>query len=60
MFGAIGVGEAFGIAVAGAIPLTAAFGRSGELLPGWSWLALAGATVVLPRPLPVPARADSR
>jgi phosphatidate cytidylyltransferase len=47
MFGAIGVGEALGIAFAGAIPLMAAFGESGDLLPGWSGLALAGATVVL-------------
>ncbi len=47
MFGAIGGGEALGIAVAGAIPLMAAFGESGDLLPGWSGLALAAATVVL-------------
>jgi phosphatidate cytidylyltransferase len=47
MFGAIGVGEALGIAVAGAIPLMAAFGESGDLLPGWSGLALAGATVIV-------------
>jgi phosphatidate cytidylyltransferase len=47
MFGSLGVGEALGIAVAGAIPLVAAFGRSGDLLPGWSGLALAGATVLL-------------
>ncbi len=47
MFGGIGAGEAFGIAVAGAIPLMAAFGNSGDLLPGWSGLALAGATVIL-------------
>lgn len=48
MFGAgIGVGEALGIAVAGAIPLMAAFGESGDLLPGWSGLALAGATVAV-------------
>jgi phosphatidate cytidylyltransferase len=47
MFGAIGAGEAFGIAVAGAIPLMAAFGGGGDLLPGWSGLALAGATVIL-------------
>jgi phosphatidate cytidylyltransferase len=47
MFGAIGVGEAFGIAVAGTIPLMAAFGGGGDLLPGWSGLALAGATVIL-------------
>ncbi len=47
MFGTIGAGEVFGIAVAGAIPLMAAFGAGQELLPGWSGLALAGATVVL-------------
>jgi phosphatidate cytidylyltransferase len=47
MFGAVGVGEVFGIAVAGAIPLMAAFGESGDLLPGWSGLALGGATVLL-------------
>jgi phosphatidate cytidylyltransferase len=47
MFGGIGAGEALGIAVAGAIPLMAAFGESGDLLPGWSGLALAGATVAV-------------
>jgi phosphatidate cytidylyltransferase len=47
MFGAIGVGEGFGIAFAGAIPLMAAFGERGDLLPGWSGLALAGATVAV-------------
>ena len=47
MFGGVGVGEVFGIAFAGAIPLMAAFGASGDVLPGWSGLALAGATVVL-------------
>jgi phosphatidate cytidylyltransferase len=47
MFGAIGVGEVLGIAVSGLIPLMAAFGETGELLPGWSGLALAGATVLL-------------
>src|SRR5512138_2760525 len=47
MFGAIGVGEAVGIAIAGGIPLMAAFAQPGELLPGWSGLALAGATVAL-------------
>ncbi len=47
MFGTLGVGEVLGIAVAGAIPLMASFGHSGDLLPGWSGLALAGATVVL-------------
>jgi phosphatidate cytidylyltransferase len=47
MFGTLGVGEVLGIAVAGAIPLMAAFGESGDLLPGWSGLALAGATVAL-------------
>jgi phosphatidate cytidylyltransferase len=47
MFGAIGVAEAFGVAVAGAIPLLGALGESGAVLPGWSGLALAAATVVL-------------
>ena len=47
MFGARGAGEALGIAVAGAIPLMAAFGESGDLLPGWSGLALAAATVAI-------------
>jgi phosphatidate cytidylyltransferase len=47
MFTPLGIGEALGIGVAGAIPLMAAFGESGDLLPGWSGLALAGATVVL-------------
>src|SRR5512140_1473417 len=47
MFGGIGAGEILGIAVAGAIPLMAAFGESGDLLPGWSGLALAAATVAL-------------
>jgi phosphatidate cytidylyltransferase len=47
MFGAIGLAEVFGIAVAGLVPFVAAFERSGDLLPGWAGLALAGATVVL-------------
>jgi phosphatidate cytidylyltransferase len=47
MFGALGAGEVLGIAVAGAIPLMAAFGERGEILPHWSGLALAAATVVL-------------
>src|SRR5512140_1168506 len=47
MFGGIGAGEALGIAVAGAVPLMAAFGRSGDLLPGWAGLALAAATVAV-------------
>jgi phosphatidate cytidylyltransferase len=47
MFGTLGAGEVLGIAVAGAIPLMASFGQSGDLLPGWSGLALAAATVVL-------------
>ena len=56
MFGPIGAGEVFGMAVAGAIPLatarevlsspssTAGFG---ELLPGWAGLGLAFATIAL-------------
>jgi phosphatidate cytidylyltransferase len=47
MFASLGAGEALGIGVAGAIPLMAAYGESGDLLPGWSGLALACATVVL-------------
>jgi phosphatidate cytidylyltransferase len=45
--GTLGVAEIFGIAVAGCIPLATAFGSGGDLLPGWSGVALAGATVVL-------------
>ncbi len=47
MFGAIGVAEAFGVAVAGALPVLGALGESGDVLPGWSGLALAAATVAL-------------
>ncbi len=47
MFGTVGVAEVFGIAVAGAIPFVAAWEPSGNLLPGWSGLALAGATILL-------------
>ena len=47
MFGGIGVGEALGIAVAGTIPLMAAFVESGDLLPGWSGLVLAGLGITL-------------
>jgi phosphatidate cytidylyltransferase len=47
MFGTMGLAGAFGVAVAGAIPFVAAWERSGDLLPGWSGLALAGATVLL-------------
>jgi phosphatidate cytidylyltransferase len=47
MFGTLGAGEVLGIAVAGVIPLMASFGQSGDLLPGWSGLALAAATVLL-------------
>jgi phosphatidate cytidylyltransferase len=47
MFTTLGAGEAIGIAVAGAIPLMAAFAEQGALLPGWAALALACATVLL-------------
>ncbi len=47
MFSALGAAEVLGIAGSAAIPLVAAFGQSGDLLPGWSGLALAGATVLL-------------
>lgn len=39
--------EWYGVLVAAAFPLLAGLGATGELLPGWSGLALAGATVVL-------------
>lgn len=47
MFSTLGAAEVLGIAGSAAIPLVAAFGRSGDLLPGWSGLALAAATVLL-------------
>jgi phosphatidate cytidylyltransferase len=47
MFGSVGVAEVFGVLVAAAIPFVAAWEQSGDLLPGWSGLALAGATIVL-------------
>lgn len=47
MFGTVGAGEAFGIVVAGAIPLMSRFGVAGDLLPGWSGLGLAFATIAL-------------
>jgi phosphatidate cytidylyltransferase len=47
MFGAIGVGEAFGILFAGAIPFMANYARGLEVLPGWSGLVMACAVVVL-------------
>jgi phosphatidate cytidylyltransferase len=47
MFGGIGVGEAFGILFTGAIPLMAAYAGPGAILPAWSGLASAGATVAL-------------
>jgi phosphatidate cytidylyltransferase len=47
MFGGIGVAEAFGVVVAGAIPFTAAFGQARQLFPDWFGLALAGAMVLL-------------
>ncbi len=47
MFSALGVAEVLGIAVTAAIPLVAAFGHSGDLLPGWSGIALSGCTLLL-------------
>lgn len=47
MFGRPGVGEVLGIAVAGAIPFIAAFGEGRELLPDWSGLFIACATVLV-------------
>ncbi len=47
MFGSLGAGEVFGMLVAGAIPLVGRFGVHGDLLPGWSGLGLALATIAL-------------
>jgi phosphatidate cytidylyltransferase len=47
MFARPGVGEVVGIAVAGVIPFMAAFGASRDLLPGWSGLFIACATVLV-------------
>jgi phosphatidate cytidylyltransferase len=47
MFGAVGVAEAFGIAVAGSIPVVAALAKGQDLFPGWAAAALASAVVVL-------------
>lgn len=47
MFGTLGLAEAYGIAVAAAIPLSAVWAVDGHLLPIWAGMALAGATVIL-------------
>lgn len=47
MFGSVGAGEAFGILFTGAIPLMAAYAGPGAVLPAWSGLAFACATVAL-------------
>jgi phosphatidate cytidylyltransferase len=47
MFGTVGLAETFGIVVAALVPLSAAYGSPGHLLPGWSGIALASATVLL-------------
>jgi len=47
MGGPLRQAEWFGVLVAGAFPLLAALAPPGELLPGWTGLALAGATVGL-------------
>jgi phosphatidate cytidylyltransferase len=47
MFGAIGVAEGFGIAVAGAMPLAAAFTDGQQLWPAWGAPTLAAAVVLL-------------
>jgi phosphatidate cytidylyltransferase len=47
MFGGFGVAGVFGVAVAGAFPLATLLAGPGEVLPAWSWLALAGATVLV-------------
>ena len=43
----IGPGEAFGISVAGAVPLATTLAQGTDLFPGWFGLALACATVLL-------------
>jgi phosphatidate cytidylyltransferase len=47
MAGPLRDAEWFGVLVSAAFPLLAGLGASGELLPPWAGLALAGATVVL-------------
>ncbi len=47
MFGPLGVAEAFGIAVAGAMPLAAAFAQDRNLFPAWVVPALSFALVLL-------------
>jgi phosphatidate cytidylyltransferase len=47
MPGPLGAAEGYGLAVAGALPILAGVGGAGDLLPAWSGLALAAATVVL-------------
>jgi phosphatidate cytidylyltransferase len=47
MSGPLRAPEGFAVAVTGLVPVLAALGTTGELLPGWSGLALAGATVAL-------------
>jgi phosphatidate cytidylyltransferase len=47
MFGAAGVAEVFGIAVAGIMPLAAAFSVDGNLFPAWVSPALSFAVVLL-------------
>ncbi len=47
MFGAVGVAEVFGMAVAGIMPLAAAFSEDQNLYPAWMAPALAFAVVLL-------------
>ncbi|HSN92332.1 MAG TPA: phosphatidate cytidylyltransferase [Anaeromyxobacteraceae bacterium] len=47
MFGAIGVAGAFGIAVAGLLPVAALLGQGESLFPAWGATALAAAAVLL-------------
>ena len=47
MFGAAGVAEVFGMAVAGILPVTAAFADGPNLFPPWVLPALAFGVVVL-------------
>jgi phosphatidate cytidylyltransferase len=47
MFGPLGAVETLGVLVAGALPIAAATAPQGALLPEWTFLLLAGATVAL-------------
>jgi phosphatidate cytidylyltransferase len=47
MFGRYGLAGGVGAVAAGAFPLLTLLAGPGEVLPAWTWLALAGATILL-------------